>query len=460
MSNGIQSAEQFKVVRIIMDSEKFSRPLVLAGSDRQTTVVVEFNVYENITSPFLTADMILQDDQDIYRVANLSGTERVTFEFTTPLDDDQIISKTFVITSIDQSIKSNDYTNLLSFKLIEDIGFYDRVNRFSKSYEGKGEQIIQKIATDVFQKDVDVVNSKESFQKAFRYIVPNQSALESIRSVMYKMTTEFGMPYFFFSTLAGDNFVLTDLESIIASNAFNERKPFTYSQAVTNADVNDLAGKAVNISNFEGYNLEDSLMLSQKGAIGASYKNINVTSGEIYKSHVDMIARFQTLLDNDLIPRNYKQLLVDTLFVADPTNKDTRRLQDFNTQHFSEISSDPYPFDPGINAFGQEDYQSFNALRLIRNNFLHHLLKNIYRVYVPGLLFSYKNPKTTVGNQIDINVFRNQILQPGMGLERAVDQSRSGKFIILAKRHIFNIVSDTHNVSLEVGRISNLENTE
>ena len=66
-----------------MESERFSEPLIISRKSG-SGIVVEMNIYENLANGFLTANIILQDDQDIYRVADINGTERIVLDFITP----------------------------------------------------------------------------------------------------------------------------------------------------------------------------------------------------------------------------------------------------------------------------------------------------------------------------------------------------------------------------------------
>ena len=68
----ITSSEQLDLIGITMDSERFNKPLSIAG------IVAEINVYEDLSKGYLTADMVLQDDQDFYRMVDIVGTEKVT----------------------------------------------------------------------------------------------------------------------------------------------------------------------------------------------------------------------------------------------------------------------------------------------------------------------------------------------------------------------------------------------
>ena len=73
---------------------------------------------------------------------------------------------------------------------------------------------------------------------------------------------------------------------------------------------------------------------------------------------------------------------------------------------------------------------------------------------MPSLVFLNKDPRLTVGSQIEILVFRNKNLDPGARSVDLTDERRSGNFVILAKRHIIDVVNQKHNVSLEIGKVS------
>ena len=76
----ILSAEQLKIISITMDSERFSEPLIFSNAS-DSGIVIEFNIYENLTLGYLTGNIILQDDQDIFTRADINGTERIILEF-------------------------------------------------------------------------------------------------------------------------------------------------------------------------------------------------------------------------------------------------------------------------------------------------------------------------------------------------------------------------------------------
>jgi|TARA_R110000868_G_scaffold411764_2_gene709293 hypothetical protein len=452
----ISSGEQVKIISIILESDRMSQPIELFALN-QDTVVAEFSIYEKIDSPFLTANMQFLDDVGLYQNVGIRGTERVTIEVaSTGSQDEDVISKTFIITNVVSADKVNDYATMLTVSMIQDIGFFDRIQRFSKYYDGRGEQIIKKIVSDKLFSNVDTTNLKESFQAPFRYIVPYQTPLDAVQTVLRKMTTELGMPYFFFSTLNNDDFVLTDLETILndQEQPFNKDYPFVFSQAKTN-DTNDFRSLAFTMHNFESQNMEDTLFLAQTGALGSTYNNINITTGATRKTNIDMNSRIQTLVDNQFIPKEYSNIRIDTEFVPDPSGTNQNSINLYQSRIISELSASTFPYDK-LNNFSEEENPIFHDVRIVRDNMLKFLTSNIFTAYLPGLSFLWKTNVNTVGSLINIQVFKNDIVDDARVINDVIDTKRSGNYLILAKRHLFNVSNDTHNVSIEISRITDV----
>lgn len=433
-----------------MESEKFSKPLILFGHDG-ISPVIEFNIYESITQPFLTGNMIIKDDLSLYDKADLSGVEKVIIEFETPTQETESIEKTFVILNIGNNVKINDYSSMLTINLIEDIGFFNNVNRYSKSFTGKGEEIISNIIADKIYRDIDTTNAKESFQKAFRYIAPYEKPFDSVKKILNKMTTEFGLPYFFFSSLNNDDLVLMDMESILGLDSFNKDRPYRFSQDT----ANDPDGGDINAMwNFEGFNLEDTYQLLKKGGVSASYTNVNVNTGEVDNWHFNFIDRMKVIHDNDLLPKDLKVLLSDLYVEPDTSGTEALKLTQYEPANFATLDVSNYT---DVNSYNGEEFQYYDRNTIFRNAFLHNLMKNIYRIYVPGVVFTAKSSNLSVGNLITLEILKNDTTDTSD--VDIIDRKRSGDYIMLAKRHIFDITQNKHNVALEISRITNQENT-
>ena len=222
MVKEVQSAEDFSIDRIRITSERFREFIDIKQ------VTIEVNIFENINMPYLTGSILILDDNGLFTAADFQGTERLEIDLSLPVNGAQTISKTFIMNRLEKINKSNDNTSMLLFNLIEDIGFYNNVQNFSKSYDGKGEEIIAKILNDKLGKSLfnKFKTYKASYQSSFRLLVPYLNPFQAIGMVLDKMTTENGSPYFLYSTINSDNLVLADLDTIMTRNSFNASEPF------------------------------------------------------------------------------------------------------------------------------------------------------------------------------------------------------------------------------------------
>lgn len=451
MTERITSPEHFTPIEIVLNSERFSAPIILYSSGSSGSVV-EYNIYEDITKPYLSGNIIFLDDNDLYQLADLNGTEKLTIRYELATGESEAIEKTFYITSIENPVKINDYSSMIKMNFIQDIGWYNNLISNSRSYQGKGEEIINTLVTQDLHAGL-TQKGIQSHQTAFRYINPYLTPLEAVKNILLKITTPLGLPYFLYSSLGSDELVLKDMQTILNTAPFNAGNPFTYSQATTNEPTGSIENQLATIYNYEGGILENTLQMLIDGGVGSSYNNLNITTGKIDGQRVDITSTIRALVDQSVVDVNHSVPLVDLEFIADPSGNDSRKLNEFDPKEYYQISSDNFPYDTDLNSYSSESNFSDYSMRAIRNGILVNLTKNMYTIYVPGMLFSTKNESTSVGNQIEVRVLKNDpSIETG-----AVDHKRSGNYIILAKRHKFDVVATTHNVSMQIGRITNAQ---
>jgi len=463
MATNIFSPEDIVIKRVRLYAERFPsnyQYLNLAGFENDNAngaggapIVTELSIYENLFKPYLTATMTIQDDQDLYRLADISGVERVEIEFEAPGGDQSVpITKTFIITAIEDIIKTNDYNTILNISLIEDVAFYNSQLNLSKAYTGTCEEIIFKIIEDNFSfKGLKFDSNNISFQKAFRYIAPNVDPFTAIDHILAKMTTELGMPFFLYSSLYEDNFVITDLNTILTKDALNKDKPFVYSQAsasiVSSQDINT---KALSVYSYDPGQLENTFALTQQGAIGFKFNAMNATNGNLLQTkNVSIKEYLKAVADASNLPEGQTLIQIDEDFIADPSGQDNRRLTEFTPVIFNTLVGETYR--DGLLSYDGDQYEMF--LRLVKEHVMTNMLKNMYSIHVPGLIFSFNNPSAAVGNQIELDVFKNN---PEDERSDMIDHKKSGSFVILNRRHIIDFQNKgRHTVVLNIARLFN-----
>ena len=439
------SAEQIEVLEVSISSERFleGKKLFLSGNENEASVGVELQIYENIFMPYLTGYLLVQDDNDLYRVAEIKGTERVNVRFRSPGSDVEI-KKVFIITNIQKSIKVNDQMSQLLFEIIEDHGYFNDLQLVNRSYNGTGIEMIEKILLDNTNKKIRPNYFKDPVQKSFRYIVPWQTAYEAINTILNFITTDNSFPYFLYSSLNSDDLILTDLESILDREPFNQNiQPFLYSQGKI-AYKNTIEDQAFNISNLETNNQNDTLALAKMGAVGTSFENIDTLSSNNVDLRIDMEQEYEKLSDAAIINLSNNRIPIDNKFRVD--GKEDLSITDLNSRRLTLLSHTPYKDTGGLVS------EPITAKQIaIKNNFLKYLNDGSYNITVPGLAMGVKNIDRAVGHTVNVNILKEGDTGKQSMLE---DERRSGTFVMLAKNHVFNLTQETHNVVVKLGRIT------
>lgn len=453
----INSADQIEIQEIVFESPRGTAPMYLYGAGVSNTPVSEINIYENITLPYLTGNIVLLDDNALEDQANLLGSEKITIIIKSPYDNTTPIEKVFYVAGVRDSIKAGENSSLLVLDLIEDVGYFDKLTTASRSYEGHGEKIIEQILRSNFDKPINTFSMAESHQSPFRYIVPYKPAFHSINKVLAKITTPLGLPYFCYRTLTSDSFFISDLESIFKKGAFNEGKPFVLSQG--NVATSDFTKQALSIYSMDNIGvMEDTLKIIQKGGVGSMLSVLNVNKGIRTETPVFALEVVKQLVAENVLSSEYEVELIDRFFKPDPSERDPRTVDQYPARSFSTISSSPYPLS-GFNGYNEETYEGQHVLSVIRHAVLMLLQKNLYSIHVPGISFLSNESPATVGNLIELKIPANSIPTTQSSQAEMIDTKKSGNFLIMSKRHIID-VSDrvpSHTVSMELGRISSLE---
>ena len=176
MAVAINSPEDIIIKSIRMTAERYDVPIFLAGNEIDgadgmggSPSVIEFNMYESLFKPYITANMVVIDDTDFYRTTDITGVERIIIEFEAPGGEGSVIQKTFVIKAIEESVKTNDFTSILNISLIEDIGYYNALLNINRAYNGIGEVMLFNIIADNFKsRTLDIQSEFLSYGKSFR----------------------------------------------------------------------------------------------------------------------------------------------------------------------------------------------------------------------------------------------------------------------------------------------------
>lgn len=468
-NKNIHSAEQIEIIDLLIEAPgryKFNTldaQVNLAGVKNSAPSAVQFTFYEDIFKPYLTGDLLLLDQNNLLSRLNILGTERVTIRYVEPGLESDIISKSFVITSIEQQSKNTDGEKLVSLELIEDFGYFNYLTTINKGYSGKAEEIIDKIHKSEIGKYLLPQFDQESYQNKMTYIAPWVKPYEATRRVLSQMTTENGMPFFLYSTMNSKYNVLTDLESIVKRGSFNAGQPFTYSVALSALDRAELESKSLQVSEYEEDMVSNTALLATMGGISSRLEIVDASTAELTidsKTFIDIKKEVENL-DEQVIGKNQKLIIIDFISRFLDTDQANKSLTEYVSAVKSKITSrttdksKKIPQSEWVDGFNEPQSIASSKLYAIRASVLYHLISNSVKINVPGFLFSANSIRTTVGNLLDFQIFNANVQNID-----AIDETKSGKFLILRKRHAIDLIDQLHTVSIEMTKMADLDNSE
>lgn len=407
---------------------KFDQAEILSAAGTVVDVrgaISELTIFEDIEKPYLTGTVLITDTQNFVGQMGFTGTERFTVVISN--GDTSVLTKqkTFVLTNIIRSEKTNDYTTVYAFQMIEETAFISRITKISQAFTGKPLDIIDSILSGMksgYILDRSSVN-EEPVQEEMRVITPYITPFQAIDWIRDRATTEQGHPYFIYGSMKSDSIVVNSLANILRTGPWNS-EPFVFSQGSTNIDI---PGKE-NIYAINGINNENNdntIEAVMNGAVTANWNVLDIFRQK-FNSNPARKYSIEKLLPNNSV-FNTSDVLND------------KPLGTYPAREFYHVVASNM-FNDGIGTYHVDE--SLDALTTKINNrgLRNAMLKNMMDIDVAGLPFLL-SATGTVGTMMRINVLNNEI-------NDTVDPKKSGNYIILSIRHTFAEMKHTVNATV------------
>lgn len=413
----------FILERARITSEKFENQGAYADIEK---IVTDIEIFEHLDKPYLTGTLAFYDDQDLYNNIDFSGAEKISLIFKLPGSGQGKIEKTFVIQKVLKNIKTNDNTAVIVLHLIELHAFESSLINVNKAYTGKPVEIIQKIIQDNLQKEFSDVTDDD--QSQMRVIIPNLRPLDAAIWMRNRATTPYGLPYFFFSTLANKKLHIISLEEMLASQY--DVGEYRYSQAATQYSASQtIEEQSYIIQWFNSKNNDEILSLVQKGVVGAQYNNYDTLLGRPTKiNNFDIVDVLNNLTGNSAIKPGQNKLSYQDGFELNGTP--------FN-QLKSRVITNIVPTSAydDMNSYSEESQLEKHKLKVVAKALRNFLVRNSIDVALPGRNFLNSDYSSTIGNQITLSFLKND--SNLKDVNDAYDLKKSGKYLIYALKHSF-----------------------
>ena len=282
----------FQIEKVVISAERLQFVVDIAR------VISEINIYEHVDKPFLTGNILFNDNDNLYNEINWLGTEKVQIVIRLDEDNSNVMTRNFRVIKINQAVKSNDQNETFSIDIVEEHAYLSSLKKVQKSYQGYHVEIIENILKENLNLELmyDRTQPFTGFKKK-RVIIPNMTPLEAANWVKDGAPDPYGSPYYLYATIADTKIRYIDLETILSLAPMNFSTPYIFSQAYGGkASEFNLIDQSYIIQTYKTANTEDLLSLVKKGYVGAQWNFFDLYEGEQYEIRHDIKKTFDSLV--------------------------------------------------------------------------------------------------------------------------------------------------------------------
>ena len=411
-------------------------------------LISSFQIFEHIDKPYLTAEVVFADTNNIIQDIDFQGGEKLTLSITQveELNEGNFITKEFLIDRIEKIVKIDEAADSVMLHCIEYHAFKSSLQNISRSYTGSPGSIISKIMREYLDRELLVLG--DELINNLKVIIPNLNPIEASNWIKTRALSQSGMPYFLYSVLGVDNLIMRDLGSILQDEVINTAVPFIYAPSIDSNPINNV--KYYNILDFKIVDTENLHSLINDGFVGAEYYFYNTMTAMPYRVKFDVADVFKELTDNNLLGGRNER------YVYAPDYKlNNKNISTYDSRSITQISQSG-AYVNGLQNFRSlhDDDDAGNHRKKIMSGALKSFLtKSPIEITVKGREFLTGDENYTIGKIIRILFIDNESTAQG-GTILKFDTKKSGDYVVCSAKHAFE---SFYTTTLTCGRLASLE---
>ena len=441
--SSVEGQTEFKIVQALITSARTPAQVDIKN------LITDFEIYENINLPYLTANFSFVDQENIVQDIDFQGGEKLSVEIVhiEEMNSGETISKEFLIDTVSNVTKVDERNEIVFIHCIEYHSFVSSLKNVNKAYSGSPSSMIQKIFGEFLSQQTAIVG--DDGIKDMKLIVPNLHPIEACQWIKKRTLTQDGMPFYFYSTIGLNNMVLKDLGTMLSQPIINKKVPYIYAPSLNSSKS---LQSYYTIQKFSYSDTENLVGLIREGMVGANYNFYDTTTGLQDPFHFDVDAKvFKRLSSQNKIG------LENTKYNYAPDYKvDGKRLHDFDSKQITEINATgAYTTNTTVfKSYGEEGLKGSNAKKVIQKAIKGFLGKTPITIVVRGRDFITADANYSIGKSIRINFLDNRAFTEEGG--STLDKKKSGDYLILSAKHSFKL--EKIDTTLVCGKIGSLGN--
>lgn len=421
--NKILSTTQYKIKKLAIGSK--------IGNVDITGLFEELNIFDSIFNPCMTGKILINDSIGLSNKLSFDGSEVLLVEMG-KTDSEATITKSFRIykQSDRKSLNLNSEAYLLHF--VSDEFILSQQIKIAQSYKETYSKVVEKILRDYLGVNNQMIGYLEVSEGLRNVLITNKTPIDAIQFCARKALNKLQSPTFlFFENKVGYNFVT--LSTLLAQQPVHNIN-------FQPKNLNDDQGELMGASHYEVISQFDFNKNITSGLYAGTFIGFDISSRSIAKK----VVNFDSLYENGQHANKTPNIgIVRNKLGFNNTEMFNSRRVLYPTGIFGSTNpyikeNDPFSVD--------SDDDTYNYV-LQREATFRNLLNQRLKVVMPG------NFDLTSG-------LTASLLIPNRG-EKAkgvdeVDQSLSGKYLIIASRHI--ITYQKHETIIEVATDSSNRN--
>lgn len=397
--------------------------------------LLDVEIFEHVDKPYVTGTFSFMDASGIISRIRPTGTEVFTISLKVPEVKTAPVSKTFIADYLIDITKQNDNQQLVTFHIIEKIGFDTISKNVNKSYKGTGRKIIEKIIAE-FHSDYELSKPVDGYEDPLnvKVVVPNMTPLEACQWIRNRVTTSDGLPFYFFSSFAlKEKLHFISIKRLMEAQSVHEEQEYVFSQTAGAAVMREIPDKGpFIITAYSEDDSKDTSKLMHKGLISSEFKwwDTLMAKDNTYKWNIANPAQKVPGVDGKIDPASTANTVYSLI-------QPTQSYQEYDTY--------------------RENYNSAGYKKLSDSKGIRGLLPEGYiNIVVPGKNFLDSRYNKSIGNKINIRFLDSTVTPPGQKptLNNTTDKEKSGKFLIYAARH--NLRAEKYDVTLSCVKLGDL----
>jgi hypothetical protein len=429
------------------------------GNDIEVDIksnILELKTFENISKPWIDAQLVFIDDFGLKDAVSIAGTEKFRIVLGNPNDPQgEVFTKFFFISQINDSQRQNDNAEIISVSLVEDQLYVDSVKEISRSFTGNIEDIITNICNVELGKEVErFVNKVGSAQGTRKIIVPYMSPLSAVQWILTRATTRIGGPLYLYSTLYSNALLLSDFDGLMQAPIFNKKFPLRYSDAGGAIEEKDERLRPYfQILSYREQNGDNLMAQMENGNVGSMYTNVDAGNGLVLSDHIsirDIVDEFYT---NDILDPNTAQTMFDpSLLIGD------KLADEYNSANIFQVTSGG-TYNQFLGYHDEAVLTDVNGNLIesrlkVKNKIIRAILKkNIIDIGIDGRLII--ESKCSVGARIRVLFLSTKPeASDEATLYDRLDKKKSGDYLVMAVQNYFR--QENHAATLRLAKIGDI----